>query len=298
MANLNVVIALVFGVVLLTQYMNSAPGIEDQVALIAGDLQELRRSTAALAAARASPQQSSARSTGGGDAMQSAVSNVSAAVQELSQRVGKEQGSRGPLRRRLHWRWELAQVLEEEGKRHGAEIGVQKGGFSYDMLRLWPNCNRYVLIDVWKHQENYDEGANVADKGHDWLYKKTLERLSPWKEKLVVLRNWSHDASFRVEDGSLDFVYVDARHDFESALEDMRDWWPKLRQGGIFAGHDYTTSRKVPGFALQRDGTRDMRAVVGSVDQFAKEVGRGFYVIPESKPGGKRQPFASWVIRK
>jgi predicted O-methyltransferase YrrM len=39
--------------------------------------------------------------------------------------------------------------------------------------------------------------------------------------------------------GSFDFVYIDARHDYASALEDIRDWWPKVRRGGILAGHDY-----------------------------------------------------------
>eukprot|EP01065_Artemidia_motanka_P027878 TRINITY_DN33076_c0_g1_i1.p2 TRINITY_DN33076_c0_g1~~TRINITY_DN33076_c0_g1_i1.p2 ORF type:complete len:314 (+),score=118.07 TRINITY_DN33076_c0_g1_i1:49-942(+) len=291
--SLSTAVAAVLFLLLAFQWLApSGQSLEEQVGVISAEVQALRRASASLTARGG--RGSAERAAGGVGA---AVANLSAAVAAV--RRGTSAAKRPPLRRGLRWRWELAQVLEEEGKLHGAEIGVQQASFSYDMLRLWPACRRYVLIDVWKHQENYAEGANVADAGHDWLYNKAMDRLAKWKDKLVVLRNWSHDASFQVEEGSLDFVYVDARHDFESALEDMRDWWPKLRAGGLFAGHDYTTARKgAAGFALQRDGTRDARAVVGAVEQFSKEVQRGYYVIPESKSAGRRAPFASWVMRK
>jgi hypothetical protein len=32
------------------------------------------------------------------------------------------------------------------------------------------------------------------------------------------------------------------RHDYCGVQEDLRNWWPKLRRGGIFAGHDYLTA--------------------------------------------------------
>ena len=32
---------------------------------------------------------------------------------------------------------------------------------------------------------------------------------------------------------------VDAVHDYQGALIDMCDWWPKLKPGGVMAGHDY-----------------------------------------------------------
>jgi hypothetical protein len=41
------------------------------------------------------------------------------------------------------------------------------------------------------------------------------------------------------EDGSLDFIYIDAAHDYESVKKDLAAWFPKLKPGGIFSGHDY-----------------------------------------------------------
>lgn len=40
-------------------------------------------------------------------------------------------------------------------------------------------------------------------------------------------------------DGCLDFVFLDAAHDFVNVTEDLHAWWPKIRPGGLLAGHDY-----------------------------------------------------------
>ena len=40
-------------------------------------------------------------------------------------------------------------------------------------------------------------------------------------------------------DESVRFVFIDADHSYDAVLSDLKEWWPKLRKGGIFAGHDY-----------------------------------------------------------
>ena len=200
-----------------------------------------------------------------------------------------------PIAHHPRWRWELGGILDSEGKTEGAEIGVQRALFSKDMLRMWPGCTKYIVVDVWEQQENYVDAANV--KNQDALYNEMLVNLEPYKEKVVVMRNWSHDASKKVNESSLDFIYIDARHDFEAVLEDLRDWWPKLRVGGIFAGHDFTSAKTMKGFGVQRDGSYNVGAVRGAVQQFSKEMGIPYVVLPERK-GGKKAPFASWMLRK
>ena len=58
---------------------------------------------------------------------------------------------------------------------------------------------------------------------------------------------WSADAAKTVPDDSLDFVYLDARHDFNGVFEDLSVWWPKLKMGGILAGHDYCDGERPEG---------------------------------------------------
>jgi len=46
-------------------------------------------------------------------------------------------------------------------------------------------------------------------------------------------------AAAMLPDSSLDFVYLDARHDFAGVVDDIQAWWPKVKVGGVFAGHDF-----------------------------------------------------------
>ena len=41
-------------------------------------------------------------------------------------------------------------------------------------------------------------------------------------------------------DESVDFCFVDASHVAEDVKRDIEAWWPKIKQGGIIGGHDYT----------------------------------------------------------
>lgn len=40
-------------------------------------------------------------------------------------------------------------------------------------------------------------------------------------------------------------IYVDARHDYCGVMDDLNAWWPKLREGGLAAGHDYVFAHEV-----------------------------------------------------
>ena len=80
----------------------------------------------------------------------------------------------------------------------------------------------------------------------------------------------SLQAADLIDDASLDFVYIDGRHDYESVLADLESWWPKLRPGGIFAGHDYLNGRLPNGeFGVRRavdEFFADRRLPVHSTD--------------------------------
>ena len=49
----------------------------------------------------------------------------------------------------------------------------------------------------------------------------------------------SIEASKLYEDNSLDFVLIDAAHDYENVKEDIKHWFPKVKKGGVMAGDDY-----------------------------------------------------------
>lgn len=122
----------------------------------------------------------------------------------------------------------------------GVEVGVQEGRFSAHILERW-HGKRLISVDPWETQDAdaYQDIANVSQTRHDLYYRRTMARLSRYGERSSIWRTTSEEAAGRVSAASLDFVYLDARHDYESVVADLELWRPALRPGAVFAGHDY-----------------------------------------------------------
>lgn len=142
---------------------------------------------------------------------------------------------------------EIPEVINRENFTVGAELGVRVGEFAEHVLNNWPTVERYYLVDLWAQQENYKDLANADNEQQEALYQETKQRLSAWTEKTVFLRNYTSLAVHSLKEGELDYVYVDARHDYCGCMEDMELYWPKVREGGIMAGHDYKFAEEVEG---------------------------------------------------
>lgn len=95
----------------------------------------------------------------------------------------------------------------------------------------------------------------------------------------------SWDAANRFADGTVDAVYIDADHARESVARDIAAWWPKLKRGGIMAGHDF--SEEFPGVVA---------AVIEAFPAFAVHRGIRFCGPMQADPPGRYYP--TWHVRK
>lgn len=197
-------------------------------------------------------------------------------------------------------RHEIGDILFNEGKMKGVELGVQQGKYASRILKKWKNCGEYVLVDLWKSQDNYLDLANIDNDKQEKNYQETLRRVEPYKDrtKIGVCRDYTTRCSHSYEDNYFDFVYVDARHDYKGVLIDMEMWWPKLKEDGLFCGHDFVTAEEVKwthqDWSKNYDGTVDPqgRAVKGAVLEFADKVGRQITV------SYREGNWNTWCIRK
>jgi hypothetical protein len=127
------------------------------------------------------------------------------------------------------------------------EIGVWKGrSISYLAVEtVNANKNQKIYaIDTWAGSEEHlnpnSPHYNFMMVNHpDWLYEVFLENIEPVKDIITPIRKPSLEAVNDFEDESLDFVFIDAAHDYENVKADILAWLPKVKKNGILAGHDY-----------------------------------------------------------
>lgn len=144
---------------------------------------------------------------------------------------------------------DLPKFLREQGLMGvGVEVGVLKGEFSNFILSNWAGEKLY-LIDAWRQflETEYDDFANIDHNGQLNNFAHTFMSVYKFKERAVIIRDLSVSASKLFTDKSLDFVYLDAAHDYKSVVVDLKAWWPKIKLGGLMMGDDYVRGYEMAG---------------------------------------------------
>lgn len=133
----------------------------------------------------------------------------------------------------------LAALLHELGFKTGVEVGVQRGRYSEVLCHENPQMKVYG-VDAWKHFKTLNDYA--PQETCDLFYEEAKARMAPY-QNYEIIRAWSMDAVKKFKDESLDFVYIDANHEYPFVMEDLSQWSKKIRKGGIISGHDYYVTR-------------------------------------------------------
>lgn len=142
---------------------------------------------------------------------------------------------------------QLLQILRPLGEGLvGAEIGVYDGTTSAALLNGLPRL-RLWMVDPWRPYAG-DSELGALDQA---AFDRALARAEWWTlaaaERRFILRKPSLEAAERFAAESLDFAFIDANHLYENVCADLRAWWPKIRRGGVLAGHDYGIGRDAAG---------------------------------------------------
>lgn len=134
---------------------------------------------------------------------------------------------------------ELAIFLRNELKNGKmAEIGSFKGD-STVIFAKYAKFSEIFAIDPFKNNiGDITDTVNMADvKKH---FKKSIKNY----ENIAHIEELSVKAAEQFENESLDFVYIDANHDYEPFKKDLKAWLPKVKKGGYIGGHDYRSRFK------------------------------------------------------
>ncbi|HKJ23652.1 MAG TPA: class I SAM-dependent methyltransferase [Myxococcota bacterium] len=150
---------------------------------------------------------------------------------EVQRSVALRPEDRSDKRRRMHV---LVDLVHERLPARGlrvVEIGTRTGRTSRHLARYCPQIETIFAVDP----EPPPPGA------FDGL------------ARVRFVQGWSDAVAKEFDDASLDLVFIDADHSEEGVRSDLAAWMPKVRPGGIVAGHDYAR-RHHPGVKPAVDG--------------------------------------------
>ena len=135
----------------------------------------------------------------------------------------------------MTWRWVSIEGWLQNPQR-GAEIGVKEGRFISHLLNQYPDLTMYA-VDPWEDQPG--ENEDYIEWNWATIYKQYRDSTDKFRDRVIELKEYSDTAANKVDDYSLDFVFIDAQHDYESVKKDIELWGPKVKPNGLLCGHDY-----------------------------------------------------------
>lgn len=126
------------------------------------------------------------------------------------------------------------------------EVGCWLGKSTAYLVEKILDSGKFIklyAVDTWEGS-NEDVHREYIGKigGSDKLYEKFIEnmnKISNVNSVLIPIRKQSVLAANDFADKSVSFCFIDAGHTYEGVIADIKAWLPKIKNGGILAGHDY-----------------------------------------------------------
>jgi hypothetical protein len=123
-----------------------------------------------------------------------------------------------------------------------AEVGVWKGEFAAEVLAACSTIATYYMIDPWRHLDDWNKPANVASQTFEAIRLEAMARTNFASARRRVLRGTTLEVVDAVDDGTLDFAYIDGDHTLRGISTDLISLLPKMRVGGFIGGDDFCPS--------------------------------------------------------
>lgn len=133
------------------------------------------------------------------------------------------------------------------------ELGTYTGRSALVMLpHIQKNDGRLYCVDWFKGNPgvkvssdvdlppDHPARINITYREHNILdiFLKNLKE-SSYRDLVTILVGSTDSVASIVADETADFIFLDADHRYTAMRNDILNWYPKLKKGGLFCGHDF-----------------------------------------------------------
>lgn len=135
-------------------------------------------------------------------------------------------------------------IKRMEGNIVGLEIGTCRAESTVYLLEKCPNIIKLYTVDPYKSYADWN--GEITQEVVDKFMAIAKKNLKPFDERVQLIRETASDAALKIktilnseDDTPFDFIFVDGDHSYEATLADCETYYPLLKKGGLFCGHDY-----------------------------------------------------------
>jgi len=138
---------------------------------------------------------------------------------------------------------ELLEATPENGI--FVELGAYKGKSTSFIVTEMINRNRniqFYTVDTFEGDSGSTDKTEIdayKQVNVSSMYQEYLQNIQHIHEFFTTMVNYSNEAAEYFLDDSVDCLFIDAGHSYEAVIKDIAAWLPKMKNGGIMAGHDY-----------------------------------------------------------
>ena len=134
----------------------------------------------------------------------------------------------------------IVDQVPEDGKI--VEIGSFLGRSTHYLATSLLNANKLnVTIYCVDTFAGSSEHANLnLPKDFSQIFRDNLEYYIN-RDMVIPMQGRSDDTKILevFEEASIDYIMVDGAHEYEPVIDDIQNWWPKLKPNGVMFGDDY-----------------------------------------------------------
>lgn len=121
----------------------------------------------------------------------------------------------------------------------GIEIGTCRAESTAYLLDKCPNIQRIFTIDPYKGYDDWN--GEITQESVDKFREVAIKNLEQFGDRVRMIREPSVQAANNFTDTLVDFIFVDGDHSYDATLADCEAYYPFLKEGGLFCGHDYSS---------------------------------------------------------
>lgn len=110
-----------------------------------------------------------------------------------------------------------------------------------ELKRLGKTDCKLYAVDHFKGESNQKEREATVRECWGSLrssFEANIQRCGV-ADMIEIVEGDSAESAAKFDDASIDMVFIDAAHEYDPVVRDLKAWMPKVKPDGIFSGHDY-----------------------------------------------------------